>query len=229
MLRPKHKITKKELKEDALISTYAKSVAWYEEHKRLLAIGAGAVAVVVLLAVVYTNNRRANNEKAIAELGKVYEFVDNGQYQTALDGVPERNIPGLKAIVENYGGTEGGEMARFYMANAVYQLGNFAEALEAFEDFDAPDPVLSVSRLAGIAACHEALGDHAEAASYFEKAAGVTPRDVTAADNLHFAAQNYGQAGKRERALELYRKIKKEYPRSTVARDADRYIAQFSM
>ena len=184
---------------------------------------------MAVLTLVFINNRRANNEKAVAELGKVFGFYDNGQHQLAVDGVPERNITGLRSIVDNYGGTGGGEMARFYLASAYFQLGRYAEALEEFKDFDPAGPLLTVSRLSGIAACHEAMGDHEKAADYFEAAASAMPRDVSAAENLHFAAQNYGQAGNRERALELYRKIKKEYPRSAAARDADRYIAQFSM
>jgi tetratricopeptide (TPR) repeat protein len=220
MLHPKHKITKKELKEDALISSYAKVSGWYEENKRTLAYALGGVVLVAALTLVFINNRRANNEKAVAELGKVYEYYDNGQYQLAVDGVPERNITGLRSIVESYGGTDGGEMARFYLAGTYYQLGRYAEALEQFQDFDPAGPLLTVSRLSGIAACHEAMGDHDEAAEYFEKAASAMPRDVSAAENLHFAAQNHGQAGNRERALELYKKIKKEYPRSAVARDA---------
>ena len=228
MLKPKKKITKRELKEDALITTYAKVTGWYEQNKRTINITLGSLLALVIIVVVYLNNRSANNEKATAQLGQVFAYYDNGQYLVAIDGVPERNIAGLRSIVDNYGGTDAGDLARFYLAGSLFQLGRFDEALEQYEDFGPDDPLLTVSRLAGIAACLEAKGDAGGAASSFEKAATRYAGDPSAAENLSNAARNYLQAGNKERALELYRKLKKDHPASTYARDVDRYIAQLS-
>jgi len=229
MLRPKKKISKREMKEDALVTSYVKVTGWYEENKKFLNYGALALVVIVIGAVIYFNNMSASNEKAMTELGKVYTYYDNAQYILAIDGVPERNIAGLKSIVENYGGSDAGDLARFYLGNCYYQLRRFDEALEQYDDFSPPGQLLTVSRLAGIAACREAKGEYAEAASSFEKAAVTYSNDVGAAENLGNAARNFVQAGNKERALELYKKIKKEFPKSPLARDVDRYIAQLSI
>jgi tetratricopeptide (TPR) repeat protein len=229
MLRPKKKISKKELKEDALISSYVKVTGWYETNKKMVGMGVLALVVVVIGAYAYMNNRRANDEKASAELGKVYTYYDQGQFQLAIDGVPERNIAGLKSIVDNYGSSASGEMARFYLANCWFQLRKFDEALAAYGSFSPDGHLFTVARLAGIAACYEAKGDYEEAASKFEKAATVYTNDVNAAENFGHAAANYARAGNKERALELYKKIKKEFPKSTLARDVDRYITELSI
>lgn len=229
MLRPKKKISKREMKEDALVTSYVKATGWYEANKKYVSYGALALVLIVIGMLVYVNNRTASNEKAMTELGKVTMYVDNAQYVLAIDGVPERNIAGLKSIVENHGGTDAGDLARFYLANCYYQLRRFDEALEQYEDFSPGDQLLTVSRLAGIAACREAKGEYAEAAAAFEKAAVTYSSDVNAAENLANAARCFVQAGNKERALDLYTKIKKEFPKSTVARDVDRYIAQLSI
>lgn len=229
MLRPKKKISKREMKEDALVTTYFKATTFYETHKKNISMGLVAVLVIVAGTFFYVKNKNADNERAMTDLGRVYQMYDNGQYQIAIDGVPERNIPGLKAIVENYGGTEGGNMARFYLANAYFLTGKYDEALEAFEDFSTSNQVLEVSRLSGIAACYEAKREYKEAADYFEKAASKYGKDVHAADNLNHAAANYALAGEKEKALDLYKKLKKSYPTSSAARDADRFIAQLSV
>jgi len=228
MLNAKRKITKRELKQDALITSYMKATSFFEQNKKNVQVGLTALVVLIIASVAYMNNQRSNNEAATAELGKVYAYYDNSQYQLAIDGVPERNIRGLKSVVEEYGGTRAGEMARFYLANAYFQLGRYDEALENFEEFSGSDPLLEASRLSGIAACHEAKGNHPEAAEYFEKAATKYPKDPNAAENLHHAARNYGLAGQKGKAVDLFKKLKKEYPTSTFAREADRYIAQFS-
>ncbi|HTR99142.1 MAG TPA: tetratricopeptide repeat protein, partial [Bacteroidota bacterium] len=89
--------------------------------------------------------------------------------------------------------------------------------------------LLSVARLSGLGACEEAKGDDRKAAAQFEKAATQYPSDVDAAEYLNDAARDYGLAGEKEKAIELYRRIKKNYPTSAFARDADRFITQLSV
>lgn len=228
MLQPKKKISKKELKEDALISSYVKITTFIEENKRRINIVLTSVIVIVAVIFFYTKNRNADNDKAGTELAKVFSFYDNGQYQIAIEGVKEKNIAGLKSIVDDYGSTNAGNLARFYLADAYFNLGKYAEALKEYEDFSPRGHLLTVSRLNGIGACQEALGNHKEAAVNFEKAASQYSNDLNAAENLNNAARNYAAAGQKEQAIELYKKLKKNYPTSTFARDADRFIAQLS-
>jgi TolA-binding protein len=176
----------------------------------------------------YISRQKTNNETASAKLGSVFSYVDNNQYQIAIDGIPERKITGLKSIVDEYGGTDAGNTARFYLANAYFQLGKYDEALNHFEDFSPKESYLAVSRLAGIAGCYEAKGEYENAAENFEKASVSYPKDVDAAENMNNAANNFMLAGKNERALDLFKKLKKEYPTTQFARDADRYIARLS-
>jgi tetratricopeptide (TPR) repeat protein len=229
MLRPKKKISRRDLKEDALVSTYVKLTSFYDTNKRAISIGITAVVVAVFAIVIYGKNRSENNEKAITALGAIFESYDAGQFQKSVDGIPEKNIPGLKSIVDNYGGSPAGEIARFYLANAYAGLGRYDEALKEFEDFSPSVELLSVSRLSGIGSCYEAKSMFREAASAFEKAGSEYPKDVSAAENLSNAARDYGQAGDREKAIELYKRIKKNYPSTAFARDADRFIAQLSV
>lgn len=63
----------------------------------------------------------------------------------------------------------------------------------------------------------------------FERAATKYSKDVNAAENLNNAARNYGQAGEKEKAVELYKRIKKTYPTTTFAREADRFITQLTV
>jgi tetratricopeptide (TPR) repeat protein len=229
MLRPKKKISKKELKQDALITTYAQVTSFYENNKKNISIGITVFVVVVIAAVVYLKNRSENNEKAMTQLGSIHQFFDNGQYQIAIDGVPERNIAGLRSIVENYGDSNAGDIAKFYLASAYYQIGNYDEALKYFEDCSLSDELLAVSRLSGIGCCYEAKGMHRDAAAYFEKAATKNTKDINAAENLNNAARNYVLAGDKEKALDLYKRLKKNYSTTSFGRDADRYIVQLSV
>jgi tetratricopeptide (TPR) repeat protein len=225
MLSPKKRISKRELKEDALVTSYVKVTSFYDRNKKNISIAVTAVVILIIAAVIFLKNRADNSEKASAQLGQVFSLYDNGQYQQAIDGLPERNINGLKSIVDNYGGLRAGNYARFYLANAYYHLGKYDLALEQFDDFSPAEDVLTVSRLAGIGSCYEAMGKYKEAAQSYEKAGTKYPDDVNAAENLSNAARNFGRAGEKETAIDLYKKLKKNYPASSFAREADRFIA----
>ena len=135
---------------------------------------------------------------------------------------------GLKTIVDNYGSTESGEIARFYLANAYYNVSRYDDALRQFESFSSGNKLLEASAQAGAAACHEAKGEFEKAAEGYEKAAGTVSSPLSTPENLNSAARCYGKAGQKDKAIVLLKRLKLDYPSSQYARDADRYLSEFS-
>lgn len=229
MLRPKKKITKKEIKEDKLVTSYFEATTWYEANKKIVNGVLGGIVVLAIVIVAYMNNVNANNLKANTELGKVISYYDQGKYDVAISGNLQENIRGLQSIVDDYGSTKSGELAKFYLANAYFAQANYDKALQYFLSVSVSDEMITASALAGAASCYEAKNDYEKAASSFEKAAFQSTKDVNAAENMFHAARNYLTAGKKEKAAELFKKVKKEFPTSMVAREIDRWIAQASV
>lgn len=234
MLTPKKKISKREIKEDALLTAYAQANTFYYENKKYIHYALFGLLALVVGIVILVNNRKAGNEKAQLEFAKVFAIYDAGttdkrQYTAAITGKPEQGIIGLKAIVDNYGSTEAGEVARFYLANSYFNLGQYDEALGVFEDFGGADPLLRSSAVAGIAGCYEAKQEYAKAAPQFEKAASAFATGANVPEYLNSAARCYGRAGEKEKAVSLLKQLKKDYPQSPFAREADRFISQFSV
>ncbi|MGA7162214.1 MAG: tetratricopeptide repeat protein [Bacteroidota bacterium] len=228
MLRAQKKISKRVIKEDTLVTMYFKTQAWYDENKKMVSTVSSVVIALAVVLWFYSNNVRANGERATAELAKVFTFYDNGQYQIAINGIPERNISGLQSIVDNYGSTKAGNIAKFYLADSYYNSQNYDKALQYFNDYSGSNALIENSATAGAGACYEAKGDFKKAAECYEKAALKNSDDPNAADNLVNAARNFGKSGEKDRAVDLLKKVKKDYPTSTAARDADRYIAEVS-
>jgi tetratricopeptide (TPR) repeat protein len=224
MLKKQKELAKRVKKQDDLITTYESAVYWYETNKKLLANVGIAIAILVAGGWFYLNNNRTNNEKAANEFAKVFSYYDNGQYQLAINGLPEKNVRGLLAIVSDYGSTDYGNLAQYYLANCYFNTGEYDKALEAFEDASLDAPILETSRIAGIAACYEVKANFPDAAKYFEKAGKADVNDPNTAEYLSNAARNYAKAGNKETAIELYKLIKKEHSSSAAARDAERYL-----
>ncbi|MFA5831952.1 MAG: tetratricopeptide repeat protein [Bacteroidota bacterium] len=224
MLKKQKELAKRVKKQDDLITTYENAVSWYETNKKLITNVGIAIVVLIAGGWFYINNNRTNNEKAANEFAKVFSYYDNGQYQLAINGVPEKNVRGLQAIVSDYGSTQYGNIAQFYLANSYFNTGEYDKAMEAYDDASVDAPILEASRVAGIAACYEAKLNHADAAKYFEKAGKSNANDPNTAEYLANAARNYAKAGNKELAIELYKLIKKEHSSSAAARDAERYL-----
>ena len=228
MLRKQKKIAQRVIKEDTLLTKYYTTQSWFEENKKRLSTFGLIVAAVILGGWFYVNNARNNNEKAMNDLAKVFEYYDNGQYQVAINGLPEKNIPGLQTIVDNYGSTKTGNLAKFYLANAYFNLQNYDKALDLFENVSTSVDLVAISAIAGEASCYEAKGDFAQAAKYYEKAGKKSSTDPNAADNLVCAARNYVKTGDKARAIELYKLVKEEYAQSAAARDAERFLLELN-
>jgi tetratricopeptide (TPR) repeat protein len=234
MLKPSKKIVKKEIKQDALLTNYVKATSFYYENKRYVSYGVTALIVLVAGAVIFYNTRTGNNEKAAAALGKIISIYDAGaadpnQYKNAIAGVPERNIMGLKAVVDNFGGSDAGEMARLYLANAYLYTGQYDDAIKQFDSFSGGSSMLKASAYAGLAAAYEGKKEYGKAAPEYERAAETVKGASEAPEYMNGAGRCYGFAGEKEKALTLFKRLKKEYPTSSFARDADRYISQFSV
>ncbi len=233
MLTPKKKISKKEIKQDELLKAYVKASSFYYENKRYVSYALTGLVVVIVATLIFINNRRASNEKAATELGKVFPIYDAASnspamYQQAIDGQPDRGIMGLKTIVDNYGSTESGQLAKFYLANSYYNVARYDDALPQFEGFSSGNKLLQASGQAGAAACHEAKGEFEKAAEAYEKAAGIVSSPLSTPEYLNSAARCYGRAGQKDKAIALLKRLKLDYPTSQYARDADRYLSEFS-
>lgn len=225
MLKAKKRISRREIKEDKLVTTYFRLLSKYDENKRIVnGIGIG-LFIAIVAGWFYINNRTADNTNAYTDLGKVMKYFDEGNFQRAIDGVPEENIRGLQSIVETYSETEAVELTKLYLANSYYELKDYNQALQYYRETDLSDKTLMSSAIAGIGSCLEAIGDFASAAAAFEKAASKNPKGVLTPDYLNSAATNYISIGKKEKGVELLKRLKRDHPNSAVARDADRLIA----
>ena len=200
MLKPRKKLKKQELKEDKLVLTYYKAREFVEKNKKILSYILTGVIIIVAGIIIYRNNVKAENERAEALLSKIIGYYDNGDYKTAIDGIPQRNIQGLKYIVENYGGTDAGEIATYYLASAYFMLGDYDNALKYFKKYDGNDKLLFSASLAGIASIYEIKGEYKKAGEYFEKAAQRFRENILVPEYLYNAARNYKLAGEKEKA-----------------------------
>lgn len=220
----KKKSTRKELREDRIVTLYAKAWMFYEENRtRVYAAAAGVVLLIAGIVgyVYYQSQQQAEAEQLLAQVAQTYA---QGNYQAALDGTGD--TPGLLTIAEEYGSTQAGNLATYYAADALYRLGEYDRALELFQEYDATEDFIGASALAAQAAIYEDRGEYEQAAALYEDAAEHFSNSLTTPKYLMEAGRAHESAGNLDAAIALYQRIEDEYPDSDLAQDVNRYIAR---
>jgi len=226
MLTKKKKLSRREIKEDKLVSTYYKAYGYFDENRsRVLTFGAILIGVIVLIYF-YINNQNENNKLAGIQFARIMTIYDQGSYLEAIEGREGTNIVGLKKIVEDYGSAENGELSKIYLANSYAFLGRNDEALEYYEDYSGSNEIYKATALAGQAGVYSDRKEYEKAADLYLKASKVSDDNPQNPEYMLNAGINYLNAGNKEEAKELFEQIRKDYPASTAFREVDRYFSQ---
>lgn len=198
---------------------YTPLLALYYGNRRILT--GAAIGVIVIIAAIlgfsYIQGERDNQAQEL--LGAIVLEYEQGDHRVALDGNGE--TLGLLDIIDRYGGTPAGNTARFYAGNAHFELEEYDEALEQFEQFNASNDFIGASVTAGRAAVHELQEDFSRAAALFERAADIDDNSLRSPRYLHSAARAYIAAGEFATAEEIILEAKERYPETTLADEFD--------
>lgn len=224
-LNPTKKISRRqELRKDTVVTFYARVWQFFDQNRKLVyGILAGvAVVIVALIGNAFYNNARQS--EALAKMAGAVQAYEQGNYREALDGTAD--FVGLLAIIDDYGSTDAGNLARFYAADALFRLGEYDEALKYFKEFDKPDNIIGASAVAGEAAVYEHKGEYKRAGDLYRKAAEMVDTDLISAQYLLDAARSYEAAGDYRRARDAYEEIRERYPDAPAARKVDMYLAR---
>jgi len=224
-LNPPKRISKRhELREDAVITWYARALGYFDQNRKVVYAAIAGLLVVVLAIVGYALYQKQQSREAEQLLGAVIGLYESGDYREALDGMA--GTTGLLEIAGEYGGTTAGNLAHFYAADALYNLGEYESALEHFQDFDRVDGFLGASALAGEAAVYENLGEFERAAGRYLEAARFYDNLLTSPRYLMSAGHAFEAAGAFAEAQSAYEQIQERYPDSNLASQVDVYIAR---
>lgn len=184
--------------------------------------------ILVIVAVIFFGNRLgwfgANEEQEL----EVASDLIAPQYYYEADSV-QRAIQMFSELEGGLGNTKSANVLRYYLGTSYLRTGNLAEGVSYLEEYKKGDNLTAAATYAALGFAAEEQGNFAEAAENYEKAA-VTPEA-----NEYFtpwfymeAARNHESNGDNESALELYKKIKYNYPNSEEARGVDRYIGRLT-
>ena len=223
MLKPRRRLTKKQLKEDKLLTTVYQMQSFLEtEWKRIAIIGISVVVMMILGFYFYKSNKAQEQEAASRLYALEFQYIERQVYNDEL-------VKGLEDIVNQYPNTFSGGNAAFYLANTYYYLGNYQKAEEYFEiyldKYDGAD-LLKSSALAGIAASFEQRKMYKEASEFYLRSVKEFPDEYLVPENMLGAARALAFSGQKEEAKIQCKDIIEKFPNTKQALDAERLLAR---
>jgi tetratricopeptide (TPR) repeat protein len=163
--------------------------------------------------------REAQEKMFIAE-----KYFEKDSLNLALNG-DGLNL-GFLDIIDDYGRTPSGNLARYY-AGAIYlKQGQFDDAIRLLKKFKAKDPMVGPSALRMLGDAHLELNDPSNAVEYYLKAADKANNDFLTPEFLLRAGNTYEIMKEWQKALDTYTRIRKEYPTSFRSNSVEKYIAR---
>lgn len=218
----------KDKKEDSVIDiegAFDKTERYIEENRKSLLFITGGIVVLVLIffgwKYLYLKPR---SEKAAVKMFWAEKYFGEDSFNLAING--HGDTLGFKKIVDDYGITASGNLAKYYLGVSYLHVGKFDDAIKYLKDFDTDDEFLASETLGLIGDCYSEKNQTEDAIDYYLKAAKKEPNKLTSPIFLQKAAFLYEDKGDKDQALKLYQEIKSEFPDSQEAQQVDKYIAR---
>lgn len=219
----KKKENEKEFEVEEIVS---RSEQFVEKHKINLLYGIVAIAVIAGIILGYHYGyAKPQGEKAALAIFKGEQYFERDSFALALHG-NGLDFEGFEEIINQYGSTKSGNLAKAYAGICYYKLGDPQTAIKRLKSFKGSDDQIAPTMIGLIGDCYVSAGNTKEAISYFEKAASKADNAIISPVYLKKAGIAYESLKQYKDAIKVYTQIKEKYNRSMEASEIDKYITR---
>lgn len=215
--------------EESIGIAMSRTELFFEKNGKALTLG---LIVLVLLGGLWVGYRnlvsKPRHEKAaelLAQAQNKFE-ADDADYTVALNG--DDNGAGFLEVIERYGSTPAGNLAKHYAGICYLRLGDLDNAAAYLAKYKPakgiPAEIVNAQNIGLQGDIAVEKGDYAAAIKLFEKAAKVSDNNLTAPMYLRKAALAANAMGNKEQALGFAQRIQNEFPASAEAQNAEKLM-----
>ncbi len=201
---------------------------WSQYQKPVVTILVVAVAIIGGWLAYKNYVVAPKEEEAQNAMWKAEQYFRQDSLNLALNG--DKFNRGFAYIINNYGSTKAGNLARYYAGVCYLRTGNFNKAVDNLKDFSTSAKQIQMMAYGALGDAYSELNKNDDAVAYYKKAANEFPSDETMSSEYLFrAALKLETLGKNSDALDLYKELKEKYPNTQRGFSADKYIYRLSI
>ena len=202
----------------------AKTEEYIEKNKKTLITVSGAKVVVALAIWAYVALvAQPRQVRAAEDMFAAEQWFNQGDFEKALNGSDD--YMGFSEIIDEYGCTKSGNLAKYYAGICQLNLGNYDEAIDFLKSYKGKDIFTKAEAQMLLGDAYAEKENPAEAVKYYEKAAKATDNFIVAPTALWKAGMMYLQLDQKEAAVKAFQQIKDNYPESPEWNEVDKYLA----
>jgi tetratricopeptide (TPR) repeat protein len=204
-----------------------KKISWFEKNKKALIIASSVLGVLVIAFVAWWQFIVKPNQKMLLdEIAKCEVYFlkgDSTSLQKALNG-DEVEALGFKYLADEYPRYQTGKLAALYAGACYYHLGQYAEAIEYLDKFEADDLHMQPGALLLKGDAYVCLKDYAKAIEAYAEVVEtgnkmLAPKALMKTGIVHLELKD------KAAAKTAFETIKKDFPASPEAQNIDQYIS----
>ncbi len=219
----KGKNTDKDLEVGEIVS---KTEHFIEKNQKQIIYGIIAVTVVIGLFLAFHYGYSVpHQKKAAVALFRAEQYFAKDSFALALNGNGV-DFEGFESIIDGYGSTASGNLAKAYAGICYFKLGDNEKAIDRLKSFDDKDNMVSPAIIGLIGDSYVNAGKIKEGIGYFEKAALKADNALISPIYLKKAGLAYENLKQYNDAVKAYTAIKEKYFNSREAADIDKYITR---
>jgi tetratricopeptide (TPR) repeat protein len=199
----------------------SRTEAWVEKNQKYILGVIGAIAICVLGYLAFVEFIQKPKEiEATNEMFQAQTYFEEALTATAKDSLFNLSLNGGEGkygfldIIDNYGGTKAGNLAKYYAGMAYLNINNYKEAINYLDDFSSDDAIVGPLAKGAIGDSFVQLGQDDKALAYYEAAAAMNKNDFTTPRFLLKAGLTAMKLGKADKAINHFTEITEKYPDS---------------
>lgn len=183
---------------------------------------------ILLLVIIFIGAKRYYlnplEEEAHGQMFVAQQYFEADSFNLALYG--DGNYSGFLQIIDDYGITKAGNLAKYYAGICFLKLGQFEDAIDYLQKFKAKDKMVGPIATGAIGDAFVELGEIEKGLSHYLKAAALSDNNFTSPMFLMKAGQIYENLGNYKKALDIYEQIRKNYPDYSRRNNIEKYITR---
>ena len=216
----------------AVVEAVSKTEQFFQENGKKVIIAVAAIVVVAVAGYLFKHLVIYANADKAAELivdAQDRFAVENADYALALNG--DENGAGFLDVVEQYGSTASGNIAKHYAGICYLRLGDLENAEKYLSMYKAvksiPAEVVNAQNLGLRGDIAVEKGEYEAAVALYKKAVAASANIYTAPLYLYKQVLAYAALGNKAEALKCLEALQADYATSIEAREAEKVLGTF--
>ncbi|MCH8331249.1 MAG: tetratricopeptide repeat protein [Bacteroidetes bacterium] len=204
---------------------YSKTEKFVNDNSLIMTIVIGAIFVVIGGYFGWSRFYVEPLEKeAQGVIFKAQIYFEKDSMSLALEG--DGDNMGFLDIIDEYKYTKAANLSKYYAGICYMKQGEFETAIDYLKSFSVNDEIVSSLALGLIGDAYMELGQTEKGISFYNKAANENSNDFSAPIFLMKKALALEQEERYEEAIEVYERIKSDYPDSPEGQQIEMFITR---